>query len=982
MGRPASLLLVLCSLCLLCPATPATAQGPDAPWETLTTAHFRIHYPAESAAWTRHAAARLESIWGRVEAEVGYRPPEVIDVLVSDPVAQANGAAFPFLGWPRIELWTSPPEPESVIGHYADWSELLLTHEGTHLVHLLRPSRNPLGHALSLFLPLGPVALKSPRWVSEGYATVVEGRLTASGRPNGDLRAAILRRRAQEGKLPSYGGLDGDRSWMGQSMAYLMGSAFLEWADARAGGGSLPKLWARLSARQDRSFDEAWKGLYGESPADLYGRFTAELTWQAVEAERRLRPAAREGELWQDLSWSTGAPALSPDGQSLAIVLRKRDKPSQLVVWSTAPDVEAERKWEEERTKLAARDPQDVPAVRNRPLPRKALHTLPAIDGISPTMPRFLPDGKSILFVRFEPDGRGFLHPDLFRWEIASGRVERLTREADLREPDPAPDGTWALAIRNRNGFSQVVRVDLASKNGNGAVQAVTEPSIEEVYDQPRVSPDGRRAVYARHAGGEASGGWRLAVRDLATGFETALAPPPGATVAAPAWSGDGKTVYATVGSGGFVDVWAFPLDPAGTPVPLTRTPGAALAPVPTPDGKALFYLGMQADGLDLRRLDLAATRPEATAAEPAPQALPTLPTLSAAELAPAVRPPAPPAPAPFALAAVPAGHPYGLGRQELLPMVSGSATSASGVAELGVRGGDVVGRLDWLVLGGLGSAGSFRGGTAATTYRGAPVDLSLHLFDVRELPSRQTGHLGGTPARSGALDLERRGAEVRAEWDRRFGVARLSLAGGGLFAAVDPRQGDAVHAVLGFLAAGYHAVHRRGLSSLEEGVRLHGESSGGGDSFRRYGGDLTLGAGHDEDGLRLTVRRDRASGTPRPFDLVQVGGYGSSLLPESALAGRIAVPALPAGTLLGRDYLGERAELRLGFLPAPLFFERHRMDSGDWLRLAGLEWRFSLAPLPIVRIPAVDVRVGAARVFDAPLKGDTRLWLVTVLRP
>ncbi len=293
---------------------------------------------------------------------------------------------------------------------------------------------------------------------------------------------------------------------MGQSMAYLMGSAFLEWTDARAGGGSLPKLWARLSARRDRSFDEAWKGLYGESPADLYGRFTAELTWQAVEAERRLRPAAREGELWQDLSWSTGAPALSPDGQSLAIVLRKRDKPSQLVVWSTAPDAAAERKWEEERTKLAARDPQDVPAVRTRPLPRKALHTLPAIDGISPTMPRFLPDGKSILFVRFEPDGRGFLHPDLFRWEIAAGRVERLTREADLREPDPAPDGTWALAIRNRNGFSQVVRVDLMSKNGNGAVQAVTEPAVEEVYDQPRISPDGRRAVYARHAGGEASG--------------------------------------------------------------------------------------------------------------------------------------------------------------------------------------------------------------------------------------------------------------------------------------------------------------------------------------------------------------------------------------------------------------------------------------------------------------------------------------------
>jgi Tol biopolymer transport system component len=971
MGRPASLLLVLCSLGCSLLATAAAAQGPDAHWQTLSTAHFRIHYPVESAAWTRHAAARLEAIWARVEEEVGYRPPEVIDVLVSDPVAQANGAALPILGWPRMVLWTSPPEPESVIGHYSDWSEILLTHEGTHLVHLLRPARNPLGQALSLFLPVGPLALKSPRWVTEGYATVVEGRLTASGRPNGDLRAAILRRRAQEGKLPSYGALNGDRSWLGTSMAYLMGSAFLEWTDARAGGGTLPKLWARMSARQGRTFDEAWKGLYGESPADLYGRFTAELTWQAVEAERRLRPAAREGALWQDLSWTTGAPALSADGQTLAIVLRRRDKPADLVVWSTAPDEKAERKWEEERKKIAERDPQDVPAARTRPLPRKALHTLPAIDGISPTMPRFLPDGKSILFVRFEPDGQGFLHPDLFRWEIASGRVERLTRKADLREPDPGPDGTWALALRNRDGLSQVVRVDLR----DGAVQAVTEPTVDIVYDQPRVSPDGRRAVYARHSI-QNGGDWRLALRDLTSGAESDLASPPGATVSSPAWSGDGKTVYATVGSGGFVDVWAFPLDPAGPPVPLTRTPGAALAPAPTPDGKALFYLGMQADGLDLRRLDLGTLSP------PTPE-IAALPALPAGELAPAVRPPAPPPPTPFALAEVPPGHPYGLGRQELFPLVSGSATAASAVAELGVRGGDVVGRLDWLVLGGTGSAGSFRGGTAAAAYRGWPVTLSFHLFDVRELPSRQEGHLRGTPAQSGVLDLEQRGGEVRAEWDRQFGPARLRLAGGGLWTAIDPRGGETANRTLGFLDAGSWTSQSRGLSYLEEGLSFHGESgSSGGASFRRYGGNLTLGLGRDDDGLRLSVRRERASGTPRAYDLVQVGGYGTSLLPDSALAGRVAVPALPAGTLLGRNYLGERAELRLGFLPAPLFYERHRMDSGNWLRLAGLEWRFALDPQPIVRIPAIDFRVGAARVFDAPLKGDTRLWLVTVLRP
>ena len=97
--------------CLLLPL-PALAQAPSADWRTLATPHFRVHYPADSEAWARGAGARLESIRRRVVAEVGYDPPEVVDVIVSDPVADANGQAFPILGWPRMLLWTSPPGPE------------------------------------------------------------------------------------------------------------------------------------------------------------------------------------------------------------------------------------------------------------------------------------------------------------------------------------------------------------------------------------------------------------------------------------------------------------------------------------------------------------------------------------------------------------------------------------------------------------------------------------------------------------------------------------------------------------------------------------------------------------------------------------------------------------------------------------------------------------------------------------------------------
>ena len=952
--RRAFLLLLLLAAAA---SAPAAAQGPTAEWRTLETAHFRFHYPAESEAWVRRAAARVESIRERVAAEVGYAPPQRVEVLVSDPLAVPNGAALPFLGRPRLVLWTSPPPPGSVIGHYRDWSEVLLVHEEAHLAHLLRPSRNPLRRNLDWLLPVGPISLAAPRWAIEGYATLVEGRLTGAGRPHGDLRAAVLRRWALAGRLPSYAGLSSDDRWLGLSMAYLAGSAYLEWLEARAEPGSLPKLWARLTARRSRSFDEAFRGVFGDDPADLYGRFTAELTYRAVEAERRLAAAApegREGALWQELEEATGAPALSPDGGELVLARRRRDEPAELVVWGTGPDEEAEKKWREEVEKLLRRDPEDVAPVRGRPLEREPRHVL-AVEP-EPTMPRFLPDG-GVLFVRFAPDAEGFLHPDLFRWRPATGDVDRLTRGADLRDPDPAPDGRWAAATRIRHGLAQIVRVDLAS----GAVEALTEPALAAV-DRPRVAPDGGRVAFARHAEGR----WELVVRDVAGGGETRLEPPPGGTVSTPAWSRDGRTLFATVGQGGFIDLWAFPLDPPGPPLRLTRTAGAALSPEPAPDGKALFYLSLQPDGLDLHRLEL-----------PAPLAARPPAPVETTDLVPAVPPPPPAAAPPFAAADPGPSRPYGAGPAEAAFASGGASSSAGDSWELGARLGDPVGRWDVLALGGGSGDGGPEGGAVAAAFRGWPVEVAAHGFQVEERPSRQDDAAAG----AALLDAERRGLELAAGW-RRQGLAsglRLTLAGyAGEIEALDQE-------VLS-LAAAWQA--RRRVHGWTLAPRLAARIESGdtdGASWERWRGTAGLSLADDDDdgSLDLAWTRGRVSGAAHPLDLFQVGGTGSSLLPETLLASRIEAPALPVGALVGDEVESQRAELTLDFFPAPLFFERHRIGGeGDWLRVAGLEWRVRLPPMPIALLPALDLRAGAARVLDGALDGEERWWIALVVRP
>jgi hypothetical protein len=955
----------LVPLAVVVSALPALAQSPSAEWRTVETKHFRVHYTAPAEAWALRAAARLESIRERVVAEVGYNPSDVTDVLVTDPVAQANGMAFPLLGSPRIVLWTSPPGPASVIGCYADWTELLVLHEDTHLVHLLRPSRNPTQRLVEHLLPLGAITLRGPRWLIEGYATMVEGKLTASGRPNSDVRAVILRQRARSGELPSYRELSSDpRSWLGMSMAYLAGSAYLEWLVERAGPDTLKHLWARMTARSGRGFDAAFEGVFGEPPARLYDRFTAELTWRAMEAERRLTPAAREGDLWQDLSWSTGEPVVSPDGKQLAIVLRGRDEPSRLVVWSTAPDEEAEKKWRERIEKALKKDPEDIAPVRTRPLPRKPLHELVTRDGAEPFTPRFLPGGKSIMFVRFEPDGEGFLHPDLFRWTPAEGKVERLTRLADVREADPSPDGRWAVGVRNRNGFSQLVRVDLPT----GVVSEITPPSVETMYAQPRVSPDGTRMLFVRHEGGA----WKLVVRELANGREVELPTGDGASVAYPTWGAEGKTVFASVGQGGFINVLAFAADGSGVGEPITTTIGAALAPAPIPDGSGLYFLGLEAGGLDLRTIRLG--QPMAAGS---PQAA------LAANLAPAVRPIPPPAPAPPVAAPVGPGRPYSLGRQELAFLMGGNVAPSTHAVELGVRVGDVVGRLDTLALGSIADNAGPKGGTLAGAWRGWPVAVSAQAFNATERPSRQPKEVPGLGPR---LDAQRQGVELEGTWQHRWRAGGLELAGGAYLGRVEPASGESLSQRVGSVSGRLTGTRSCGLWRFPASfaARLDAGRTGE-DPWRRVSGALEVGVLRKGTGLTVSWRRASVHDAVSDLDRLQLGGVSSSITPDAVLAGRILVPPLPAGTLIGEEYEGQKASLLVGGLP--LFFERDRMWDRDkarsgWLRLVGLEWDLTSGPVPLVRLPGFCVTVGVARILDQPFKDVTQGWIGLAWRP
>ncbi|MBW3563967.1 MAG: hypothetical protein KY459_04520 [Acidobacteria bacterium] len=946
MRAPRRLFVTLLLLSLI--AIPIVAQAPSEEWMTFETEHYRVHFPAEMEAWARKVTSRLESVREIVGEKIGFETDEVIDVLVMDPMSTANGSAWPFLGRARMVLWASPPDSGSVIGTYNDWVDLVTIHEQAHLTHLLIPSRRGIDRLFSAYTRLGPLMTKSPRWVIEGYATVIEGELTGSGRPQSDLRSAILREWARAGRLPTYGQLSSDsRSFLGMSMAYLTGSAYLEWLQQREGPESLKNLWRRMSARQGRSFSEAFRGVFGESPETLYARFLAELIHEALSLEEEIGPDVQGAE-WQDLSWSTSAPDVSPDGSRLVIVERQREGRSKLVVWKTGDDDEAEEKFNERLEKILEKDPLDVAPVLRHPLRRDPEYTLEAPHDVELHSPRWL-NGDEIVYVRFEPDSRGVLHPDLFVWSVETGAVRRATRGGDFRDPAPVAGTRDVIAVRNRHGFSQLVRVSLEW----GETIEITEPSIDVVASAPSVSPAGDRLAFVEHR----SGRWRLVVGDLRADSMTEVTLPEGATViGTPEWTADGERIYQALGRQGFIEIHEIDVDGSSPVRLLTRSLGASLGPA-IGGGERLFFLSLDPDGLDLHVLDPASVEDGLRLPENAtPLARPPLTDVVALELE---DPGAP--------------EPYGFGRQELSFLTGGGRAAGQETFEAGVRIGDVVGRIETLVIGSI-SDGRAEGGAILARTQRWPVELGTRIYSFSLEP---TFAPSDTPSTLN-LEEERTGIEAMASWDRlwRDGFVKVGLSG--LF----EERGSPVFDDDSLWRAGAEIAGRRrwspGSMRLGAGGQLLATTSR--HDLTGLNAALELGAGTEDFGVLLGGRIAEVDEVIDPRDLIRVGGLQSVLEPSTDQLSRIDEPALSLGSLAGDRYEGVSGELRWGG-PLRPFWSAHRawMDGsgkGDWTELAGLRVSVDIPAMPILAIPRGALELGAAQILKGANADDIEWWL------
>jgi len=278
----------------------------------------------------------------------------------------------------------------------------------------------------------------------------------------------------------------------------------------------------------------------------------------------------------------------------------------------------------------------------------------------------------------------------------------------------------------------------------------------------------------------------------------------------------------------------------------------------------------------------------------------------------------------------------YGIGRQELTWLTSQSWTPDQRSIEVGLRLGDVVGRLDTLLFASFATSNMPEGVALASAWRGWPVELHGHAY-----------HAG-----------DQSGGELRARWTRRFPLSFLALEAG----ASDD---------LLFASGRFSMRQHLGSTRFEELLQVEVDD----EHYRAI-----VGGGVRAGSLRLAARYQRDGGAN-----VTLGGVESPILPRSAYALRVLDPALPVAVAGGDEYDGWRIESNVPVVPVTAFYQRHQL--GDTrVSLAGLEATLASEPLPILKMPALDFSAGVAYVLEAPegleLQGDTKWWLTMRWRP
>lgn len=547
------------AIALVCTFTAATARGaslfdPALKFRVLRTEHFRIYFHQGEDRLAIRLSAIAEDAWRALERPLGVRPPRLTHVVIADQTEQANGYATP-LPYDTIVIY--PTWPRGAEFATDDWLRLVMTHEFTHIVHLDRSEswarivRNIFGRTVIAF-----PNLFLPTWQIEGLATYEESAITGEGRLHaGDFRVIVDEATRQNALEPLDRVNGGLTDWPTGQGPYAYGVGFHQYLADRFGAEKLAELANATARRVPYTAPPVFRRVFGESLGSLWSDYQHALS-------ATVEPPALDVGITQltHHGFVAGGPRF--DRASGEIVYSKRTP-------DAFPSLE----------RLGAEGSTRTLATR--------------YFGLTAGLAR-----TAIYFDQLEYERNVALLSDLYRLDRASGRVERTTHGARLRDPDVSPDGATIAAVREAVGHRDLVTLNLTGAVAAKSDTTVLASSPDIQFNSPRWSPDGSQIVAERHRLGFDPD---IVIVDVHTSELRVIAAAADTRIVMPTWRPDGRAIVAALAKGDQVfNLYEFPLDESRTARQLTQTSSGATWPDVSSDGRTIVFVGYTTSGYDL----------------------------------------------------------------------------------------------------------------------------------------------------------------------------------------------------------------------------------------------------------------------------------------------------------------------------------------------------------------------------------------------
>ena len=579
--------------------------APNLHYNTLRTAHFRVHFSAGLEPTARRAAGSAERAYGRLAAEL-HPPRGTIELVVADNQDVSNGFTTTF-PTNRIVIFARPTVDANALKFLDDWIDLVVSHELAHVFHLDRTEgwwrvgqwvfgRNPF------LFPNQYV----PSWVAEGIAVYYESRLTGSGRIEGTEHRSIARAQAFDGSLPKLNALSAATLEFPLGLtSYAYGSLLME------------AMGKRRAADNMRAFIDVSAARTVPYLLNMNARRAFGITF---DSGYRL--------LTDSISASAGRMGASSGSSSAAssTTLASPGATSSTVGWF------AQRlRWTSNTTLMyGGSDGRDVSSLKELSGDSRTPRYVARRNSLDITS--VLPSGARI-FSQYEFTDPYSIRSDLYaEW---NGATERLTHGARLLQPDAtqsqSPDagadrvarsvalsaarsaacaapGTLRaelceakiVAVQLAPGASRLVRV--AVTDTGVTITPLTGTSADTIWSEPRWSHDGTRIAAARWL---RNGTSEIVVLDASGRVLTTLARSHAVT-SNPAWASGDSTIYFSSDRSGRSELYRASVA-SGKLVRVASAPSALYEAEPSPDDKQLATLYLAGDGYHVTRLPIPA---------------------------------------------------------------------------------------------------------------------------------------------------------------------------------------------------------------------------------------------------------------------------------------------------------------------------------------------------------------------------------------